>query len=144
MYEYNRPVALKAATRPEPSRPHPVCRSFKYILRSVKTQAGKSKWAQFMDVNLGRSMQPTWCSISPKWLPYLCKKWALWTSFILTCNIWFVHTSFHPQNGIFAKKNYGEKWSRRIYFEIPPCWKMVNFVTEFVILGKNLPFYEVK
>jgi len=41
-------------------------------------------------------------------------------------------------------KNDGEQWSREIYFEIPPCWKMVNFVTEFVILGKNLPFYNVK
>ena len=41
-------------------------------------------------------------------------------------------------------KNYGEKWSRKIYFEIPPCGKLVNFVTELVILGKNLPFYEVK
>ena len=41
-------------------------------------------------------------------------------------------------------KNDGENWSRKIYFEIPPCWKMVNFVSEFVIFGKNLPFYEVK
>ena len=49
-----------------------------------------------------------------------------------------------PSKWNSCKKNYGEKWSRRIYFEIPPCWKMVNFVTEFVILGKNLPFYEVK
>ena len=41
-------------------------------------------------------------------------------------------------------KNDSENWPRKIYFEIPPCWKMVNFVTEFVIFGKNLPFYEVK
>ena len=31
--------------------------------------------------------------------------------------------------------NDGEKWSRKIYFEIPPCGKMVIFITEFVILG---------
>jgi len=43
VYEYRRPVALKADTLPEPSRPAPVWRSFKYMLRSVKTQAGKSK-----------------------------------------------------------------------------------------------------
>ena len=24
---------------------------------------------------------------------------------------------------------------------LPPCGKMFSFVTEFVILGKNLPFY---
>ena len=29
------------------------------------------------------------------------------------------------------------------FFEIPPCGKKVIFHTEFVILGKNLPFYEV-
>ena len=45
---------------------------------------------------------------------------------------------FYPQNGIcnqkynFWPKNYGEKWSRKIYFEIPPCGS--NFITEFVIL----------
>ena len=31
---------------------------------------------------------------------------------------------------------------RQIFFEIPSCGKHVNFVTEFVILGKNLHFYE--
>ena len=34
----------------------------------------------------------------------------------------------------FWPKNDGEKWSRKIYFEIPPCGKMVIFITEFVIL----------
>ena len=49
--------------------------------------------------------------------------------------------SFYPQKGIcvqkhnFWPKNDGEKWSRENYFEIPPCRKMVIFVTEFVILG---------
>lgn len=67
VYEYSNPVALKAATLPEPSRPAPVCRSFKYMLRSVKTQAGKSKWAQLMDISFGRSIVKTWCSrFSPK------------------------------------------------------------------------------
>ena len=33
-----------------------------------------------------------------------------------------------------VSKNDGEKWSRKIYFEIPPCGKMVMFFTEFVIL----------
>ena len=35
----------------------------------------------------------------------------------------------------FWPKNDGEKWSRKIYFEISPCGKMVIFITEFVILG---------
>ena len=29
-------------------------------------------------------------------------------------------------------------------FEIPPCRKKVILVTEFVIMGKNLPIYEVR
>ena len=47
----------------------------------------------------------------------------------------------HTWNGIcnqkyhFWPKNDGEKWSRKIYFEIPPCGKIVIFITEFVILG---------
>jgi len=32
-------------------------------------------------------------------------------------------------------KNDVEKWSTQIHFEIPPCGKMVIFITEFVILG---------
>ena len=28
--------------------------------------------------------------------------------------------------------------------EIPPCGQKIIFVTEFVILGNNLPFYEVE
>ena len=44
----------------------------------------------------------------------------------------------------FWSKNDGEKGSRNNYFEISPCGKMVIFVTEFVILHKNLPFYEVR
>ena len=35
----------------------------------------------------------------------------------------------------FWPKNVGEKWSRKINFEIPPCGKIVIFITEFVILG---------
>ena len=35
----------------------------------------------------------------------------------------------------FWPKNDGEKWSRKKYFEIPPCAKIVIFITEFVILG---------
>ena len=40
-----------------------------------------------------------------------------------------------------VSKNDGEKWSRKIYFEIPPCGKIVIFITEFVILGT---FFEVR
>lgn len=36
-----------------------MCRSFKYILRSVKLQAGKSKLAQFNDISFGNSMEST-------------------------------------------------------------------------------------
>ena len=32
-------------------------------------------------------------------------------------------------------KNDREKWSRKFYFEIPSCGKIVVFITEFVILG---------
>ena len=39
------------------------------------------------------------------------------------------------KNTIFGLKNEGEKWPRKIYFEIPPCGKIVIFITEFVILG---------
>jgi hypothetical protein len=28
----------------------------------------------------------------------------------------------------------GEKWRRKIYLEIPPCGKIIIFITEFVIL----------
>jgi hypothetical protein len=33
---------------------------------------------------------------------------------------------------------------QRFFFEIPPCGKMVIFVTEFIILCKNPLFYKVK
>ena len=52
----------------------------------------------------------------------------------------YIVFSFYPQNGIciqkynFWSKTDGEKWSLKIYFEIPPCRKMVIFTTEFVIL----------
>ena len=37
---------------------------------------------------------------------------------------------FVSKNPIFWPKNDGEKWSRKIYFEIPPCGKMIIFITE--------------
>ena len=43
----------------------------------------------------------------------------------------------------FWPKNDGEKWSRKNIFEIPPCAHHVIFITEFVLLTKNTPFYEV-
>ena len=48
------------------------------------------------------------------------------------------------QNYNFWPKNDGDKWSRTIYFKIPACGKKVIFITELEILGKNLPFYEVR
>ena len=53
------------------------------------------------------------------------------------------------QNGLWVKfsyfwpKNDDEKWSRKNIFEIPPCAHHVIFVTEFVLLTKTPPFYEV-
>ena len=53
------------------------------------------------------------------------------------------------QNGMGVKfqhfwpKNDGEKWSRKNIFEIPPCAHHVIFITEFVLLTKTPPFYEV-
>ena len=60
--------------------------------------------------------------------------------------------NFYPRNGIciqkynFWPKNDGEKWSRKICFEIPPCRKIVIFITDFVILGTFDfgHFFEVK
>jgi hypothetical protein len=43
----------------------------------------------------------------------------------------------------FWPKNDGEKWSRKNIFEIPPCAHHVIFITEFVLLIKIPPFYEV-
>ena len=37
----------------------------------------------------------------------------------------------------FWPKNEGENWSRKICFEIPPCGKLVIFVTEFLIFLKT-------
>ena len=48
-----------------------------------------------------------------------------------------------PEIKSFGLKSDGEKRFRTICFEIPPCCKKGVFVTEFVVLGKNLPFYEV-
>jgi hypothetical protein len=39
--------------------------------------------------------------------------------------------------------NDGEKWSRKNSFEIPPCAHHVISITEFVLLIKIPPFYEV-
>ena len=54
------------------------------------------------------------------------------------CNFVLTHYSRYS-NVVFTlnfwPKNDGEKWSRKNYFEIPPCGKMVIFITEFVILG---------
>ena len=38
---------------------------------------------------------------------------------------------------------YGEKWSRKNIFEIPPCAHHAIFITEFVLLIKTPLFYEV-
>jgi hypothetical protein len=43
----------------------------------------------------------------------------------------------------FWPKNDGEKWSRKNIFEIPPFAHHVIFITEFVLLIKIPPFYEV-
>ena len=56
----------------------------------------------------------------------------------------------HDQNGIciwnyhFWRKNDGEKESRIFCFDILSCGKKVIFVTEFVILGKNIPFWQCR
>ena len=43
----------------------------------------------------------------------------------------------------FWPKNDGEKWSGKNIFEIPPCAQYVIFITEFVLLTKTTPFYQV-
>ena len=51
---------------------------------------------------------------------------------------------FYPQNGICIQKYHfwpkydDEKWSSKIYFEIPSCGKIVVFITDF----RN--FYEIR
>ena len=47
------------------------------------------------------------------------------------------------QNYHFWPKNDGGKWSRKIYFEIPPCGKIIIFITEFVILGTFMKYRKV-
>ena len=47
------------------------------------------------------------------------------------------------EHGCFWPKNDGEKWSRKNIFEIPPCSHHVILITEFVLLIKTPPFYEV-
>ena len=44
---------------------------------------------------------------------------------------------------IVLVKNDGEKWPRKNIFENLPCAHRVIFITEFVLLSKNPPFYEV-
>ena len=67
---------------------------------------------------------------------YACSVCYLWHILL----DWFIHR-FYSQKGICNQKyhiwpkNDGEKWSRKNYFEIPPCGKIVIFITEFVILG---------
>ena len=53
-------------------------------------------------------------------------------SYIVFTKNWNLDPKLH-----FWPKNDGEKWSRKIYFEIPPCGKTVIFVTEFEILCKT-------
>ena len=43
----------------------------------------------------------------------------------------------------FLAKNDGEKWYRKNIFGIPPCAHHVILITEFVLLTKTAPFYEV-
>ena len=43
----------------------------------------------------------------------------------------------------FWPKNDGEKWSRKNVFEIPPCAHYVISITEFILLIKIPPLYEV-
>jgi hypothetical protein len=43
----------------------------------------------------------------------------------------------------FWPTNDDEKCSRKNIFEISPCAHHVIFITEFVLLIKNPPFYEV-
>ena len=45
-----------------------------------------------------------------------------------------VKMEYGPEIKYFRPKNDDEKWSRKNYFEMPPCRKMVIFITEFVIL----------
>jgi hypothetical protein len=47
---------------------------------------------------------------------------------------------FWPKND---GENFGEKWFTKNIFEIPPCAHHVIFITEFVLLIKIPPFYEV-
>ena len=56
------------------------------------------------------------------------------TSYLTDSYIVFTLKMEFIQKYNFSPKNDGEKWSRKIYFEIPQCGKMVIFITEFVIL----------
>ena len=56
----------------------------------------------------------------------------------------FLHSKWNLyQKYNFCPKNDGEKWHRKNIFEIPACAHRVIFITEFVLLTINPPFYEV-
>ena len=57
----------------------------------------------------------------------------------LTPSTTLIHISFKMEHGWFIRL----KVSFQIFFEIPPCAKKVFFVSEFVILCKSPPLYQV-
>ena len=67
--------------------------------------------------------------IQTKCFPYIFKVYTPNTSYLTDSYIGF---TLKMESVL---KNDGEKWSRKIYFEIPPCGKIVIVITKFVILG---------
>ena len=90
---------------------------------------------------------PTHCRRYRKFVP---KENKILLSIINSASLnlldWFIHRVY-LKNGIciqkyhFWPKNDGEKWSRKIYFEIPPCGKIVIFYYWICYFGH---FYEVR
>ena len=60
------------------------------------------------------------------------------TSYLTDSYIGFILKMESVSKSKFWSKNDGElreKWSRKKYFEIPPCRKTIIFITEFVTFG---------
>ena len=91
-----------------------------------------------------------------KYLSCFVSKKTYWPPIVLVSKLLDFNTQYMTNTTIVSpvKMEYGwnfsisslkmmVKWSRKIIFEIPPCAHHVIFITEFLLLIKIPPFYEV-
>ena len=87
------------------------CVHFQNERRKMYNVTPKSKWVLLL------------------WLVFHVLTLPIITSYLTDSYIHFTLKMESVTNTIFGLKNDGEKRSRKIYFEIPPCGKMVIFIT---------------